>query len=198
MPILGLADVEVTRIRAVERLAPQDLDITLGRHLPSVVVVDIVEGDAPSGRLPAELRSRFPRLAIVALLAGCVDDRARQLLRLGVVPMPKAISMWTLAGVALCLRSQARALEATSAESGWPWRDQFDRAVAAYASLRHFSAQQTAVLTLYLSGKTDKEIAALRGCSAATVYEHWRRMAKKSGATLKNDAIADFHRFLGR
>jgi DNA-binding CsgD family transcriptional regulator len=52
------------------------------------------------------------------------------------------------------------------------------------------------ILRFYLDGRNDKEIAGLCGCSEATVYEHWRRMAKKVGGSQKGDAIADFHRFL--
>lgn len=65
-----------------------------------------------------------------------------------------------------------------------------------YATYRGLSPQQLVVLKLYLEGKNDKEIAAIRGCSVATVYEHWRRMARKLDATLKSDVVADFHRFL--
>jgi len=69
--------------------------------------------------------------------------------------------------------------------------------VSAYAMWRAFSPQQEKVLRLYLSGKNDKEIADLSACSPATIYEHWRRMAKKAGALHKADVVADFHRFLG-
>ena len=68
--------------------------------------------------------------------------------------------------------------------------------VAAYATSRRLSKQQALILDLYLNGKTDKEIAELCTCSGATVYEHWRRMAKKSGGRQKSDLIADFHRYL--
>jgi DNA-binding CsgD family transcriptional regulator len=72
----------------------------------------------------------------------------------------------------------------------------FDNLIAAYASSRRLSKQQSLILDLYLNGKTDKEIAELCACSGATVYEHWRRMAKKSGGRQKSDLIADFHRYL--
>jgi DNA-binding NarL/FixJ family response regulator len=58
------------------------------------------------------------------------------------------------------------------------------------------SDQQFAILNFYLEGKSDKEIAKVCQCSCATVYEHWSRMAKKSGRSRKSDVIADFHRFL--
>ena len=69
--------------------------------------------------------------------------------------------------------------------------------VSTYSSRLSFSPQQEKVLRLYLDGKNDKEIAELCACSPATVYEHWRRMAKKGGTLHKTDVIADFHRFLG-
>jgi DNA-binding CsgD family transcriptional regulator len=72
----------------------------------------------------------------------------------------------------------------------------FDSLVAAYATRRRLSKQQALILDLYLNGKTDKEIAELCSCSGATVYEHWRRMAKKLGGRQKSDVIADFHRYL--
>jgi DNA-binding CsgD family transcriptional regulator len=69
--------------------------------------------------------------------------------------------------------------------------------VSTYALQRAYSPQQERVFRLYLDGKNDKEIAELCACSPATVYEHWRRMAKKGGALNKTDVITDFHRFLG-
>ena len=52
------------------------------------------------------------------------------------------------------------------------------------------------MLERYLVGNNDKEIADSFGCSATTVYEHWRRMARKANGAHKSDAIDDFHRFL--
>ena len=52
------------------------------------------------------------------------------------------------------------------------------------------------ILREYLNGKNDKEIALSCRCSEATIYEHWRRMARKAGGSQKGDVIADFHRFL--
>jgi DNA-binding CsgD family transcriptional regulator len=66
-----------------------------------------------------------------------------------------------------------------------------------YCSMRGLSGRQRQVLELYLVGNNDKEIADSFGCSAATVYEHWRRMARKANGVHKSDAINDFHRFLG-
>jgi DNA-binding NarL/FixJ family response regulator len=65
-----------------------------------------------------------------------------------------------------------------------------------YSRLRLFSHRQQAILKLYLNGQNDKEIAYRLQCAASTVYEHWRRMAKKTGGAQKGDVVADFHRFL--
>jgi len=62
-------------------------------------------------------------------------------------------------------------------------------AIDSYAASRVLSARQQQILGLYL--------ASLCGCSEATVYEHWRRMARKGGGHNKGDSISDFHRFLG-
>jgi DNA-binding CsgD family transcriptional regulator len=76
------------------------------------------------------------------------------------------------------------------------WRSHLEAVITSYAGRRGISDQQLMILKLYLEGKNDKEIALLCQCSTATVYEHWRRMAKKLGASLKHDVVADFHRFL--
>jgi DNA-binding CsgD family transcriptional regulator len=77
------------------------------------------------------------------------------------------------------------------------WGKHLEAVLLSYADHRGISGQQLVVLRLYLEGKNDKEIADMCNCSGGTVYEHWRRMAKKSGGSLKSDVIADFHRFLG-
>jgi DNA-binding NarL/FixJ family response regulator len=66
-----------------------------------------------------------------------------------------------------------------------------------FCTRRALSVQQQRVLDLYLKGKCDKEIAEICRCAEATIHEHWRRMARKVGGTLKSDVIGDFHRFLG-
>jgi DNA-binding CsgD family transcriptional regulator len=72
-----------------------------------------------------------------------------------------------------------------------------EEAIRSYAGSRLLSARQQRILGLYLEGMGDKEIASVCGCSEATVYEHWRRMARKAGCHNKGDSIADFHRYLG-
>jgi DNA-binding CsgD family transcriptional regulator len=65
-----------------------------------------------------------------------------------------------------------------------------------YCVARSLSGRQRQVLELYLIGNNDKEIACSFNCSATTVYEHWRRMAKKAKGVHKSDVVNDFHRFL--
>jgi len=71
-----------------------------------------------------------------------------------------------------------------------------EQALNDYCSLRSLSPRQRQVLELYLIGDNDKEIACAFNCSATTVYEHWRRMAKKASGVHKSDVVNDFHRFL--
>lgn len=65
-----------------------------------------------------------------------------------------------------------------------------------YCALRSLSRRQRQVLELYLIGNNDKEIAGAFNCSATTVYEYWRRMAKKANGAHKSCVVNDFHRFL--
>ena len=65
-----------------------------------------------------------------------------------------------------------------------------------YCAARSLSGRQRQVLERYLIGDNDKEIASAFNCSATTVYEHWRRMAKKANGAHKSDVVSDFHRFL--
>jgi DNA-binding CsgD family transcriptional regulator len=76
-------------------------------------------------------------------------------------------------------------------------RSALEESLNSYCSMRALSRRQRQVLELYLIGNNDKEIAESFRCSAATVYEHWRRMARKANGAHKSDAINDFHRFLG-
>jgi DNA-binding CsgD family transcriptional regulator len=76
------------------------------------------------------------------------------------------------------------------------WSHHFAAVFASYVRHRLLSDCQQRILRLYLEGANDKEIADRCACSEATVYEHWRRMAKKTGGFHKFDVIADFHRFL--
>jgi DNA-binding CsgD family transcriptional regulator len=128
----------------------------------------------------SELQSRLdradlPRPALVMVLP------SRQM----------SIAPSELARVALRLTAEASGeitpQKATSALVG-PLND--------YCSTRSLSPRQKQVLQLYLIGNNDKEIAISFNCSATTVYEHWRRMAKKANGACKSDVVNDFHRFL--
>ena len=76
------------------------------------------------------------------------------------------------------------------------WRAHLDAVVESYVGVRGLSPQQRKVLVLYLEGTNDKEIADRCGCSEATVYKHWHRLALKAGGFHKCDVITDFHGFL--
>jgi DNA-binding CsgD family transcriptional regulator len=92
----------------------------------------------------------------------------------------------------------SRLASGAAVEAGAPvTRSALDEALGAYCTMRALSQRQRQVLALYLDGNNDKEIADSFSCSAATVYEHWRRMARKANGVHKSDAINDFHRFLG-
>jgi DNA-binding CsgD family transcriptional regulator len=106
-----------------------------------------------------------------------------------------------LASVALRFSLEARVSTGTghTSETPAPGREGVGRLEAlleSYATDRALSGQQRIVLKLYLAGKNDKEIASECSCSEATVYEHWRRMARKAGGMHKGCVITDFHRFL--
>lgn len=75
-------------------------------------------------------------------------------------------------------------------------RASLDDALREYCARRGFSPRQERVLHLYLDGQNDKTIADLFSCSETTVYEHWRRMARKAAGFNKGDVVTDFHRFL--
>jgi DNA-binding CsgD family transcriptional regulator len=93
----------------------------------------------------------------------------------------------------LAVKSCLSALQRSSEDRG----TYLEAALRSYAVTRLLSVRQQRVLRLYLGGSGDKEIAGICKCSEATVYEHWRRMARKAGGHHKGDAISDFHRFLG-
>ncbi|HMG19897.1 MAG TPA: LuxR C-terminal-related transcriptional regulator, partial [Kofleriaceae bacterium] len=144
------------------------------------------------------VRAAFPRAATIALVAQLTGEGAARLLSQGVASLAKPVSPPSLIGLALRLSFAAAAPcwsvpTSPAVEPGV----RFEALITAYAADRVLSKQQRAILRFYLDGRNDKEIARLCGCSESTVYEHWRRMARKVGGANKGDAIADFHRFLG-
>jgi DNA-binding CsgD family transcriptional regulator len=75
-------------------------------------------------------------------------------------------------------------------------RTALNEVIAAYARKRKLSPRQAEIIHQHVRGRADKEVAASFGCTEATVYEHWRRMAQKCGLHLKSEVIADFHAFV--
>ena len=134
------------------------------------------------------LEGFLPAATIVVLGECLTGDAAAVLLSRGVPSIHKPINPFVLSMLALDLTAEASparvaAVVSHPAAVGALERPSpsFENLVAAYASSRRLSKQQALILDLYLNGKSDKEIAEHCACSGATVYEHWRRMAKKSG-----------------
>jgi DNA-binding NarL/FixJ family response regulator len=167
---------------------------------PALVFLDLELPDAGAEQLVPLVRTYFPTATTIALAAELSGESAARLLSQGVPSLTKPISPLALTGLALRLSLGTGAV--------WPQRfavgtgsahapgERLKSLVDAYAAERMLSKQQRMILRFYLDGRNDKAIAELCRCSEATVYEHWRRMAKKVGGAHKGDAIADFHRFL--
>jgi DNA-binding NarL/FixJ family response regulator len=167
---------------------------------PEVVFLDLDLDlpDAAADQLVPLVRASFPHATTIALTPQLTGEGAAQLLSQGVASLAKPISPLVLSGLALQLSLGVAAPWSTRAPGtgGAPPGARLATMVTEYAADRVLSKQQLTILRFYLDGRNDKEIAQLCGCSEATVYEHWRRMARKVGGAHKGDAIADFHRFL--
>jgi len=192
------AHLEVFRARTTP-----DLLVRLaqsGVEPPVLVFVDLTLPETQADAFFFGLRRVLPSAALVALWSSVDGERAARLLGLGVPSLPLPETVDPLVDLALKLSSHASPdvpLGASLRVSAERRRGgELAGAVDAYAVTRSLSSQQRAILKLYIAGNNDKTIAALFGCSVATVYEHWRRMAKKAGAAHKADVVADFHRFL--
>jgi DNA-binding NarL/FixJ family response regulator len=157
---------------------------------PSLVLLSWELPGAAPGEPLGVLQSLLPSATIVVLSEGLSGDDAAVLLSRGVPSIHKPVHPFVLSTLALDLATESPAVPGGA--------NDFENLVAAYAASRRLSKQQALILDHYLSGKSDKEIAELCACSGATVYEHWRRMARKSGGRQKCDLIADFHRYLRR
>lgn len=173
---------------------------------PALVFLDLELPDAAAEQLVPLVRAYFPTATTIALAAELSGESAARLLSQGVPSLTKPVSPLALTGLALRL--------SLGPAAAWPQRfsagtgtgmgtgtgnapgERLKSLVDAYAVERMLSKQQQMILRSYLDGRNDKAIAEACGCSEATVYEHWRRMAKKVGGAHKGDAIADFHRFL--
>src|SRR5262245_8379350 len=132
-------------------------------------------------RTASALRSRLDRA-----------DLPRPALVMVLPSRQKALRPSELASVALRLTME------TNVDSGAPQKatSALEDSLNVYCSTRSLSRRQRQVLELYLVGNNDKEIADSFRCSATTVYEHWRRIARKANGAHKSDAINDFHRLL--
>jgi DNA-binding NarL/FixJ family response regulator len=163
---------------------------------PQLVFLDLEFPAAATEQLVRLVREHFPLATTVALAAKLTGEVAARLLSQGVPSLTKPVSPLALTGLALRL-----SLGPGSPWSTRPWTarpgSRLESIASAYAVGRVLSKQQQMILRLYLDGKNDKEIAEICRCSEATVYEHWRRMARKAGGSQKGDVITDFHRFLG-
>jgi DNA-binding NarL/FixJ family response regulator len=192
-------EVEWARTAAEVRARALRTDV----RAPKVVFIDL---DLPDGAGDETLRtvlSSFPTAAVIALAGSLSGDEATRLLWQGVAYLNKPVSPMAMAGLALRLCAPTRARKSwppTSVVHGLlqatPRGGHLDSVFRSYSLERTLSQQQQLILREYLSGKNDKEIAQSCNCSEATIYEHWRRMAKKAGGSQKSDVIADFHRFL--
>jgi DNA-binding NarL/FixJ family response regulator len=161
---------------------------------PFVLVdLELCEGD-DAGTVAA-IRKTFPAAIVVALAEGLDGERAARLLALGVPSLNKPVSTAALSALALHLADSVHksARAETSSSDG---RGRLELLLASYAARRGLSGQQRSILRLHLAGSNDKQIASTFACSEATVYEHWRRMARKAGGMHKGCVITDFHRFL--
>jgi DNA-binding NarL/FixJ family response regulator len=141
---------------------------------PTLVFLDLDLPDVAGGEAVSVVEGTFPGTSVIVL--------------------EKPVNPRLVAEIVFRMSSAVRPPGAARARGGW--RRHFELVVRAYSAERALSSQQRMVLDLYLGGKNDKEIAEICGCSEATVHEYWRRMARKAGATLKSEVIADFHRFL--
>lgn len=179
------------------RVAREDLGA------PGVVFLDLELPDATGEEWVRMVRRGFAGAAVVAFGKDLSAARAARLLGLGVPSLLKPVAPLAFARLASELyasqaneapkrRSSALSLTNAGANPGGG----LEMALESYASVRALSRQQRLILGFYLSGQNDKEIAGTLACSEATVYEHWRRMAKKTGGTTKSAVISDFHRYL--
>jgi DNA-binding NarL/FixJ family response regulator len=200
---MAAAAIEVEWLRSIAelraRVARDDLPA------PQVVFLDLDLPEAGADEIVPLAREHCPLATIIALAAELTGERAAWLLIQGVPSLVKPVNPLVLAGLALRL-----SLGSPPASPSTPWlrvsaaegsvrtpsATNLESMFRSYSVDRVLSKQQRMILRLYLDGKNDKEIALVCRCSEATVYEHWRRMARKAGGSHKGDVISDFHRFL--
>lgn len=193
---LEAATIEVEWARSLAEL--ESRAARADAQTPALVFLDLELPDAAVEQLVPLVRTYFPKATTIALAAELSGESAAWLLSQGVSSLTKPVSPLALIGLALRLSLGASTAWPEQLASGTarPPGERLESLIEAYAADRMLSKQQRMILRFYLDGRNDKAIAGLCGCSEATVYEHWRRMAKKVGGAHKGDAIADFHRFL--
>lgn len=168
-----------------------------GVRSPDLVFIDLdlCEG---SEDVVALVRAVFPLASVVALARNFDGERTARLLTEGVPSLKKPVSAEAFIRLATRL-SRAHTIAKLSDPNSTPsGSGRLDSLLEAYSSVRGLSPQQRLILRLHLAGNNDKEIASTCSCSEATVYEHWRRMARKAGGMHKGCVINDFHKFLDR
>jgi DNA-binding NarL/FixJ family response regulator len=179
-------------ISDVESLATRN-----GFRSPDLVFVDL---DSCEGRVDVVslVRRTFPLASLVALARSLDDAQKARLLEQDVPSLIKPVSAGAFVGLAARLSRRQSAPETSDSASLRRGTGRLDALLEAYSSVRGLSPQQRFILRLHLAGNNDKEIAFTCSCSEATVYEHWRRMARKAGGMHKGCVINDFHKFLDR
>ena len=173
------------------------------QRAPKVVFLDLDLPDTTGEDVLRTILVSFPLAAIIALAGNLSGEDAARLLWQGVPYLNKPVSPLALAGLALRLSAPARTRKSWPPTTYVPAQLEskqrgahLDSVFRSYSVIRVLSRQQQLILREYLTGKNDKEIAQTCRCAEATIYEHWRRMARKAGGSQKSDVIADFHRFL--
>lgn len=161
---------------------------------PAVIVMDLELPEVGVDTLLTLVVDSFPLAQVVALGGDLTGERGAKLLSQGVPSLTKPVCPAALAALALRMSLESRADASPESKQR---STHLESVFNTYSTERVLSKQQQMILRLYLSGMSDKEIAHTSNCSEATIYEHWRRMARKAGGSHKGDAIADFHRFLG-
>jgi DNA-binding NarL/FixJ family response regulator len=141
----------------------------------------------------SQFRLHWPRATIVALTGPLTPRRMASLLERGVMaieqPVDSRVLLYALLGL----------LVATPVAEVPTLRDQdWITALSSYSEARKLSIRQTAILRMHFEGRNDKEIACSLGCGETTVYEHWRRIAKKAMVKYKREVLADFHLYAVR
>jgi DNA-binding NarL/FixJ family response regulator len=178
-----------------------ELEARAGREAmrpPDVVFLDLELCEGREGAIVLLVRRSFPLASLVALASDVDGEHAARLLTEGVPSLTKPVSAAALSGLAMRLGRSELASTGTGPPSPRKGVGRLDALLEAYASERGLSRQQRLILRLHLAGNNDKEIASSCSCSEATVYEHWRRMARKAGGMHKGCVITDFHKFLDR